>query len=104
MMTMKRRTEVLEALELTRARRVCAYMGTTCDCKYGIVEFSKTFPKAFINGEQNGCPEMREAIAIIRFMTDDEWAKIERRMLRQAKATYKKLVLTPPTPVEPRSE
>lgn len=46
--------ELIGNLEALRVR-LCCYMGSSCDCKFG----------ATGKGEQTGCPEIRQAIAII---------------------------------------
>jgi hypothetical protein len=49
------RVELAHSLEAVR-RRVCAYMGDTCDCKYGLTT------EARASSEHTGCPELRELI------------------------------------------
>jgi hypothetical protein len=77
------RAELIQAMELTRRFRVCAYMGETCDCKYGIKGDEKP------GDEQTGCPEMRDVIALLRAMNDAEFAEIEERREHMARANYK---------------
>lgn len=81
------RNEIINALEATRKTRVCAYMGDFCDCKCGIGQPRNRLTPG---SEQTGCPELRTALAVLRNMTDQEWAKIERRMARNAKAAFLK--------------
>lgn len=66
--------ELIEGLEKTR-KGVCAYMSTTCDCKYGGPEINDYI--GGINhrksGEQTGCPEIRMAIAMLSNLSPDEF-------------------------------
>lgn len=49
------RVGLAHALEAVR-RRVCAYMGESCDCKYGLT----TEKQERQSSERTGCPELRE--------------------------------------------
>lgn len=58
---------VADSLEVLR-RRVCAYTSPVnapsfCDCKYGLSDDTRNV------SEQTGCPELRDAIRLLR-MTD----------------------------------
>lgn len=77
--------DVIEELERVR-RGLCCYMGPTCDCKYG-------FPSDRAAGtEQTGCPELRDAIALLRrlkrvmggelLQTYQEWSDIHAAMAK----------------------
>lgn len=52
--------ELLANLERLR-RRLCCYMGDSCDCKFGATP---------VTSEQTGCPEIRQAMAIISGQRD----------------------------------
>lgn len=52
--------------------QVCQYTQTTwpdnlCDCKYGLGLTDRP------NGEQVGCPELRDVVEALEAMTDDQW-------------------------------
>jgi hypothetical protein len=69
------KSDLLEGLKVVQKRR-CGYGGgPKCDCKYGVSE--KTFNNA--TSEQNGCPELSEALRIIQAMTDNEFNRITKR-------------------------
>ena len=79
---MNYRERCLEGLKGTR-QKVCCYMGSPCDCKYGIRELEDELKaKDLIRGgsEQTGCPELYDAIAIFSVMTDDEYDEFCRRV------------------------
>jgi hypothetical protein len=61
------RTRLLIGLEALR-RSVCPYSRPQhgCDCKYGVS----------LRGEQNGCPELREAIHLLAALTQDEFEEL----------------------------
>jgi hypothetical protein len=69
--------ELLANLERLR-RRLCCYMGETCDCKFGTTA---------VTSEQTGCPEIRQAMEIIRgnrasiVRTRDLWEDSARNQL-----------------------
>ena len=48
-----------------------------CDCKYGGSHVGHG------GHEDNGCPEMREAVAIIGALTDKEYERISNRLLKK---------------------
>ena len=64
--------ELLKHLENLRLRLCCYSPQPTCDCKYGI-PWDKDKPMVILNqwqdfsrvGEHTGCPELRQAIALI---------------------------------------
>ncbi len=60
------RAETIALLERVRAANVCAYATPGCDCKYG----------ASLEGEQTGCPELRELIAMLGKLTDQDWSTL----------------------------
>jgi hypothetical protein len=73
-------------------RHLCAYCHDKsgdstsgfCDCKYGGEHVGGQ------SHEDNGCPEMREAFAVINAMTDEEYEKINQRLLRRFQTASKK--------------
>jgi hypothetical protein len=65
--------EVKRVLGLVRKNQVCAYLGSTCDCKYG---YKGTERKGGPVGEQNGCPELRTVEFLLSQMTQDEFEVI----------------------------
>lgn len=72
--------KLLEGLAGAR-QRSCCYVGPTCDCKYGIRE-KEMSPIDFMYkdlGEKTGCPEIRQAHAILSEMTDNEYETILKR-------------------------
>lgn len=48
-----------------------------CDCKYGGKHVG------VYGHEDNGCPEMREAVAIIGALTDKEFDRISNRLVKR---------------------
>jgi len=79
---MKSKEELFRALKLVQLK-ICAYRSAIfCDCKYGITE------KTMRNGEQTGCPEVRELIAMLSVMTDQEFDEIQKRI--KQKTSYHK--------------
>lgn len=86
---MKRREVLLSALEEVQVR-VCAYGSKErCDCKYGIKNEGDLAKNHFYSGEQTGCPEVREIIAVLKEMTDIEYEKIAKRINRKIKKAAK---------------
>jgi hypothetical protein len=70
---------LIEGLETIR-KRLCCYAGPTCDCKFG----------ASGKGEETGCPEIRQAITLLR----GEFEKVlifEKRQEQNAINTLAKL-------------
>ena len=66
--------DVYTIIELIRYKNVCTYMGSRCDCKFGIL--NKEHKKGFFNtSESNGCPELREIISIIEYIPQATWDK-----------------------------
>ena len=61
-------------------QRNCCYMGNTCDCKYGIETTSdeKKAAEFWRNdiGEQTGCPEIRQALAMLGALSTSEFNKL----------------------------
>ncbi len=57
---------------------LCAYMGETCDCKYGIDRVDKKFGPTTrqMFSEQTGCPELRQALALIQAMTPEQFQEL----------------------------
>jgi hypothetical protein len=62
--------ELLKNLEKLRAER-CCYMGITCDCKFGMDKNKSE--------EQTGCPELRQATALIKAMDKKEWNSLKKK-------------------------
>jgi len=52
-----------------------------CDCKYGAKGLVHSPDRGPHGGEQTGCPEMREVLAILEAMTDKEFERIQKRRL-----------------------
>lgn len=82
---------VADSLEVLR-RRVCAYTSPVnapsfCDCKYGLSDDTRN------GGEQTGCPELRDAIRLLRQAdtTDAEELRTQVRMLRSALDSVKNI-------------
>ena len=80
-------TSVVPALidNLERVRKhICCYMGSTCDCKYGVGVDTRP------GTEATGCPEIRDAIGFLRqlqkieggerLLTYQEWEDVQRVM------------------------
>jgi hypothetical protein len=61
------RTEAITLLERVRSTSVCTYAGPTCDCKYG----------HSFRGEQTGCPELRDLVAMLGALTDRDWETLQ---------------------------
>ena len=73
------RENVIKFLEEVRAKRLCAYIGTRCDCKYGADHIGA-------HGESgNGCPEMRCVEAMFELMTDKEFERLKKRASKGSK-------------------
>lgn len=61
------RLRLIEIIEEIRKNRICAYLGYTCDCKFGAKHInSSTF-------EDNGCPELMYVAGLLYRMTDEEY-------------------------------
>lgn len=79
-------------------RKLCCYdpndpklhKPSMCDCKFGV-------HKKLIetHGEVTGCAEMRSVEAILNLMTPIEWNRIQKRLEKKIKVTWKKLKQTP---------
>jgi len=65
----RNREDLIPTLEFMR-ERCCVYRGPTCDCKYGHNEKSRS------HGEDNGCPELRNVITLLKNMTDEEYNEV----------------------------
>ena len=78
-MTILKQENLVEAMESTR-KNVCCYAGDPCDCKYG-VETRIALEKINYCGEKTGCPEMRQAVAMVKEMTPVEYRDILSRIL-----------------------
>ena len=66
-------SELLDGLSNLQ-ERICGYCGPTCDCKYGIEKIKNPIEKMQYNtSEQTGCPEVRQAMAMIQALTNDEF-------------------------------
>ena len=84
------RGKLVDSLETIRKNRICCYASPSkmCDCKYGIEDRGGL--DASGRGENTGCCEMREAIAILRNMTDREYLKIQYRTVKKSMKEFKK--------------
>lgn len=72
--TLTKGQQLAEVLERIRQKQVCAYMpGHFCDCKFGADRIGEHSESG------NGCPEMRDAIHLLRNMTDLEFRRISGR-------------------------
>ena len=60
-------------LEEVRRKILCAYVGAACDCKYGADDIGS------LHESGNGCPEIREIIALLRSMTKEDVEGIRER-------------------------
>ncbi len=58
-------------------KRICAYYGPRCDCKYGILDKN--------SGEHSGCPECYLMKYFIESITSSEFKKIVDRIKRKQK-------------------
>jgi len=76
---MLKRTELIETLQKIQVG-ICAYRSKTfCDCKYGA-------DKVGLNSEDgSGCPEMRQTLAIMNEMTDEEYQVVLNRIVDKRK-------------------
>ena len=84
------REELIESLETIRMQRLCCYTTPDrCDCKY--IENKELKQDRFANGEQTGCCEMREAIGILRIMSDEEYNRMKKRQVKKVNEAFKKL-------------
>lgn len=63
--------DLLEGLENLRSN-ICGYAGPTCDCKYGIEKVDQFAIKKYY-GEDIGCPEVRQAMEMLKALTNDEF-------------------------------
>jgi hypothetical protein len=71
------RKVLLRALEHVRSS-VCCYQfsKSACDCKYG----------ADGVGERTGCPELREVAALLKVLSEDEFADMQQRVWQKQQA------------------
>lgn len=78
--------ELVNSLERIR-KKLCAYMGEHCDCKFMAPEND-----TICNGSEigSGCPEIYTAIAIINALTPAELEKINKRVHLDIKPSEKK--------------
>jgi hypothetical protein len=71
------REEVAKTLEELRFDLCCYMSRNFCDCKYGYQQMGDKFHPGYVNhGEQTGCPELRSMVALLSFMTDEEYNTI----------------------------
>jgi hypothetical protein len=76
--------ELLEGIANLR-KRICLYDCPTCDCKYGHqwpedhVEQLKQRFKVYADSEQTGCPELRQAYALLNALTEEEFDNLCRK-------------------------
>ncbi len=68
------RLNLMSIVDEIRKKRVCGYVGFTCDCKYGAKHISDPLY------EDNGCPELMLVTNMLYKMTDDEYLNIYSRM------------------------
>ena len=73
------RETVLEGLKRIR-RKLCVYVGRTCDCKFGAQDVMDR------TSEHSGCPEVAVAIALLSAMSNVEYQRLSRRHDRIIKA------------------
>lgn len=67
--------KLAKILDEIRMKRICAYgQSPRCDCKFGADRIG-----IGLSESGNGCPEMRDAIWILRNMTDSEFKRISER-------------------------
>lgn len=71
------KTKLEVSLERIRTA-LCAYIGSTCDCKY-IHETIKNEDICMRHEAGSGCPEIMEAIALVKAMTPAEFKRIAKR-------------------------
>ena len=85
--------DVIKFLHYIRKRRLCSYLGYSCDCKYGIGDDLKDKsieeirrPKDLKDdllptggSEKTGCPELWNIIDMFCWMTDEEFEMINNR-------------------------
>jgi len=71
------KTDLAGTMEVIR-KNLCCYSGDPCDCKYGV--YAKK-PNSQWAGEKTGCPEMRQAVAMFKEMTEEEYNEILSRIL-----------------------
>ena len=67
-----------EILENIRSKRICVYTENKhkCDCKYDANSIG-------FHGEHNGCPELRDAVKILRNLSDNQYNSfLEKRKAR----------------------
>ena len=67
--TIEDQKDAIKFVEFMRKNRICAYIGSRCDCKFGIEEEASNK----YGGEKNGCPEMRTLITILEHISEDAW-------------------------------
>jgi hypothetical protein len=60
-----------------------------CDCKYGANNLAKGTESG------NGCPEMRNVLALINIMTDKEFERLCKRLAKTMKRNAKKAMKDP---------
>lgn len=62
--------------------KICGYVGTTCDCKFG-------FASKGTDSEKTGCPEIRCLIHLLEVMTEKEFQTILKRAANRLKIPKK---------------
>lgn len=77
------REATIRFLEEVRAKKLCSYIGTRCDCKYGAHRIGSG------SEEGNGCPEMYCLIQFFKSMTDKEFVRLDNKARKQAPFFYK---------------
>jgi hypothetical protein len=78
--------ELLQGMENLR-KRICHYDGPTCDCKYGHQWPEDTLEQlrqrlnisTDSDSEQTGCPELRQAYALLNALTEEEFDNLCRK-------------------------
>lgn len=76
------RDALVASLEALKREVVCGYaakVGQLCDCKYGLHERPHGEARSRRSDERTGCPELAEAILVLRNLTDVEWRRAARR-------------------------
>lgn len=65
------RQELFDRLNKVRKAKVCGYLGSMCDCKFGC--------DLDVHSEQTGCPEIMQAQSLLYLMTNEEYETILNR-------------------------
>lgn len=96
---------IVDSLNALKREVVCGYgspLGRMCDCKYGLAERPHGAARQRPGDEACGCPELAEAIGILRALTPAEWKRVVRRVFpNQRRAKARRDLPAPPKAAQP---